>query len=418
MKSNPIQFNPHAGVCYPKGFLASGIAAGIKKNGNRDLSLIVSETPCASAGTFTTNTAKAAPVVFDLELIRKFPIRGIVANSGNANASTGKVGYKNTRLMSEWAHEAATTFDPRLQGGNFLVCSTGRIGVQLPMSKVKSGIKLAAKKLSRDDKVAAEAIMTSDTVFKRNSVEINLGSSIVRIGGIAKGAGMIEPGMSASGKPPALHATMLCFLTTDAIISPPLLQATLNTAVGQSFNRIDVDGDMSTNDTVLLLANGQAGNSPIKKGSREFKLFQQALNELTLSLALMIVKDGEGISRIVTVNVTGAKTSIDAEKAVRAIANSTLAKCAWCGGDPNWGRLSAAIGYSGANYDCSKLSVKYNTVLLVKNGLQIDKNVKKARIVAANSSFIVTCDLGMGKHGATMYTTDLTEKYVEFNKGE
>ncbi len=399
------------GVCVPQGFLAAGVAAGIKKSGAKDLALIVSEAPCHSAGVFTTNRVKAAPVLFCLQKIRR-PVYGIVVNSGNANACTGKEGFRNAQIMAETASRATRA------NGNFLVCSTGRIGAQLPMKKMIHGIHQAAAALSVHDRMAAEAMMTTDTFAKQMAVEIRLQGKPVRIGGIAKGAGMIHPGMSSTGKSRALHATMLCFLTTDAVIRPFLLQECLHLAVAKSFNRIDVDGDMSTNDTVLLLANQKAGHKSFQRGSPAHRLFQNALEHLTLSLALMIVKDGEGISKIVTIQVTGAASAKDAERVVQAIGHSTLAKCSWCGEDPNWGRIFCAAGYSGAKLNPACFSIKYNDIFLVKNGLEIKKNLQKVRKIVKKPSFTICCDLQLGKHSSILYTTDLTEKYVELNKGE
>ncbi len=405
-------------VCAPRGFLASGIAAGIKKSGGKDVAMIISETPCLSAGTFTTNSAKAAPVLFDLAHVRRQAIRGIIINSGNANACTGKHGLRNAQAMSTLAGQAVTALGFPAGKHGFLVCSTGRIGIQLPMEKISRGIRKAAAHLARKGQIAAEAIMTTDTFPKEVAVEIKIGSATVRVGGIAKGAGMIQPGMSTSGRRPALHATMLSFVTTDAAISPATLQECLNRAVAQSFNRITVDGDMSTNDTVLLLANGKAGNKTLRRASPDLRLFQEALNHVTLTLAQMIVKDGEGTSKVVTVKITGASSANDAELAVRAIGNSTLVKCSWCGEDPNWGRLYDAIGYSGARFNDSVFSIKYDGILLVRNGLQIQKNWKKVCQIVKKPSFLIECGLGLGNYQSILYTTDLTEKYVELNKGE
>lgn len=416
---NPSRIFPiPGGVCAPRGFLASGIAAGIKKSGGKDLAMIVSETPCFSAGTFTTNSVKAAPVLFNLKMIRRHLIRGIVVNSGNANACTGKLGFKNAQIMSEIAGRAVSSQGLPTAKKDFLICSTGRIGCQLPMEKISQGIQKAASHLASQSRNAAEAIMTSDTFLKEMAVEIRMKGCSVRIGGIAKGAGMIQPGMSSSGNHPALHATMLCFLTTDAAIRSPALQACLNQAVAQSFNRITVDGDMSTNDTVLLLANGHAHHRSIHQNRSDLQLFQDALNHLTLSLALMIVKDGEGASKLITVKVTGARSKSDAELAVRAIGNSILIKCSWCGEDPNWGRICCSIGYSRAHFNPSFLSIKYDGIALVENGLQISRNLKKVQQIVKKPSFSIECCLGLGKHEAILYSTDLTEKYVDLNKGE
>lgn len=426
------------GVCAPDGFLAAGVAAGIKKSGAEDLALIVSETPCVAAGVFTINTAKAAPVVFDIERLQGAPVRGIVVNSGNANACTGAEGLRNARRMSETASEICSQSDKTITAasadgrGNtasgrravradFLVCSTGRIGVQLPMPKIIRGIREAARQLSADGLSTARAIMTTDTYPKQMVIEIRVGGRKVRLGGITKGAGMIEPVMSPSGKRPGQqgrHATMLAFLTTDLLINRRLLQECLNRAVARSFNRISVDGDMSTNDTVLLLANGHARNPPLRRNSTDLRRFQSALDHMTLGLAQMIVRDGEGISRVVTVEITGAASPADAESAVRAIGNSTLVKCSWCGGDPNWGRLCDAVGYSGARFNPARFTITYDGVDLVRNGLPIGRNLPTIRRAVAKPAFHIEFDLKLGSHRAILYTTDLTEKYVELNKGE
>ncbi len=253
------------GVCAPRGFHAAGIRAGIKKTGKKDLGLIVSESPCVAAGTFTINEMKAAPVLYDLQAIRRGSVGGVVVNSGNANACTGARGLRDAKQMALLAARAAKAAG-FAAGSNFMVASTGRIGVPLPMSKIAAGIRAAGRSLSTRGRDVTEAIMTTDTFPKSMAVEFAAGGRTVRIGGIAKGAGMIEPGMSPSGRRPELHATMLCFVTTDAALPQAVLQRCLNHAVTQSFNRITVDGDMSTNDTVLLLANGRAGNRPLKGG--------------------------------------------------------------------------------------------------------------------------------------------------------
>ncbi len=412
MKSETFREIP-GGICAPQGFAAAGVTAGIKKSMEPDLALIVSRTPCRAAGTFTTNAAKAAPVYFDLKQMHR-PLLGIVANSGNANACTGREGLRNCEAMARLARQAVAGSGRPL--GEFAVCSTGRIGVQLPMDRIESGIHEAAARLSETDTTAARAIMTTDTFSKEIAVEFSFGGKKVRIGGIAKGAGMIQPGMSPTGKRPALHATMLAFITTDADLPRPTLQNLLNRSIAQSFNRISVDGDMSTNDTVLFLANSQAKHK--KATGKDLATFQAALNHLTLKLALMIVRDGEGISKVVTLKVTRAATQREAEWAVRAIGNSTLVKCSWYGEDPNWGRLYDAFGYSGARFDDAGFSIAYNDIFIVKNGVFCEKSLEIVRDIVKSSSFAITCDLGLGQRDAILYTTDLTEKYVELNKGE
>lgn len=403
-------------VAAPKGFLAAGVRAKIKKNAKRDLALIVSETPCSVAAVFTSNRVKAAPVVFDLAQVRRRPIHGVITNSGNANACTGAQGLANSRRTAALAsREFDRGFGTR--GSKFLVCSTGRIGVQLPMSKILAAVPEAFRQLSRrGSDHAALAMMTSDTFPKKFAVECRIGGKRVRIGGVAKGAGMIHPRMNARGMP--LHATMLCTITTDAAIGRTLLQNSLDVAIEQSFNSISVDGDTSTNDTVFLLANGAAGNGVIRAGSAAHRTFQEALNRVSLELARMIVKDGEGMSRFVTVRIQGCGSARDADRMGRAVINSMLVKSAWSGGDPNWGRVMDAIGYSGAAFREGRVRVWYDGRLLVKKGHLNGRELVAVKKIVKRPSFQVTIDAGSGKHCRTFYTTDLTERYVSFNKTE
>jgi len=314
------------------------------------------------------------------------------------------------------------------------VGSTGRIGVTMPMDQVRAGIIEAAVELGSSIEHAAhaaEAIMTSDTRPKQIAVEFELGGKAVRIGGMCKGAGMIQPGMSATGKRPAafptgLHATMLCFITTDAAISPKTLQACLQEATAQSFNRITVDGDMSTNDTVLVLANGLAGNRKIESrhGGTEHRMFQEALNYVCLELAKKIVRDGEGVHRVVTVRVNGAKSVGDADAAARAVANSALVKTSWHGGDPNWGRIIDAIGYSPATVVEEKIDIGYSAsgsrkiLWSLKRGQPTKATFKELCAAVAPKEFDLHINLNLGKASAIMYAADLTEEYVDFNKGD
>ncbi|MGH9421309.1 MAG: bifunctional ornithine acetyltransferase/N-acetylglutamate synthase, partial [Thermoanaerobaculia bacterium] len=317
-----------------------------------------------------------------------------------------------------------------------LVASTGRIGVRLPMKNVKAGILDAVTWL--DDAPACadhavEAIMTSDTRPKQIAVELKLSGKTVRVGGICKGAGMIQPGMSATGKRPATapngsrpqgHATMLCFLTTDAAIDAKALQVALQEAVAQSFNRITVDGDMSTNDTVLVLANGLAGNTQLGTQDSRLKTFQSTLNHVCLELAKMIARDGEGVSRFVTVRMTGARSFADADAAARTVANSALVKTSWNGGDPNWGRIIDALGYSPAKVDEGKVDIGYSApgsrkiLWSLKRGQPAKVGFKELCAAVAPKEFDLHINLNLGKHGAVIYTADLTEEYVDFNKGD
>jgi len=305
--------------------------------------------------------------------------------------------------------------------------------VQMPMANVAAGIAAAAEVLggtAEHAAHAAEAIMTSDTRPKEVAVEFKLGGRTVRLGGICKGAGMIQPGMSPTGARPAalphggLHATMLAFLTTDAAVDPKTLQRALTEAVANSFNRITVDGDMSTNDTVLVLANGLAGNAPVKPGTPAFKVFQAALSQICLELAKKIVRDGEGVHRVVTVRVSGAKTVQDADAAARAVANSALVKTSWHGGDPNWGRIIDAIGYSAATVVEAKIDIGYsaggsrNILWSLKRGQPTKATFQELCAAVAPAEFDLHIRLNLGKAGAVMYAADLTEEYVDFNKGD
>ena len=424
-------------ICAPQGFLASGVFCDIKRLGTGkgsdkgpkcDLALIVSEVPARVAGMFTTNQVCAAPVKVCAERVKGGQAQAIVVNSGNANACTGRQGMKDARAMT-----AVLAQQLHLPEAQVLVGSTGRIGVTMPMANVKSGIRHAAQMLGHDARhaaEAAEAIMTSDTKPKQVAVEFQLGGKTARIGGICKGAGMIQPGMSVTGARPAalpqggLHATMLCFITTDAVIEAKALQAGLREAVANSFNRITVDGDMSTNDTVLVLANGLAGNKKFRVLSSEFRVFQAALSHVCLELAKLIVRDGEGVHRVVTVRVNGAKNIHDADAAARAVANSALVKTSWHGGDPNWGRIIDAIGYSPATVIEEKVDIGYSAsgskkvVWSLRRGQPTKATFKQLCAAAAPKEFDLHINLNLGRSGAVMYAADLTEHYVDFNKGD
>ena len=433
-----MQFKEIPGsIVAPTGFLASGVFCDIKKLGTgkgsnkgqkRDLALIVSETPATVAGMFTTNQVCAAPVKVCVERMKKGTAQVVVINSGNANACTGKQGMADAREMVLFTEKALG-----LSAGRALVGSTGRIGVTMPMDNVRAGIVEAVIELgysaAHADR-ATEAIMTSDSRPKQIAVEFLLGGKKVCIGGICKGAGMIQPGMSPTGARPAtlphggLHATMLGFITTDAAIDAKVLQAALNEAVANSFNRITVDGDMSTNDTVLILANGLAENKKFGVRSAECGVFQAALNHVCLELAKKIVRDGEGVHRVVTVRVNGAKTIQDADAAARAVANSALVKTSWHGGDPNWGRIIDAIGYSPATVVEEKIDIGYSAngakkiLWSLKHGQPTKATFKELCAAVAPKEFELHINLNLGKAGAVMYAADLTEEYVDFNKGD
>jgi glutamate N-acetyltransferase/amino-acid N-acetyltransferase len=424
-------------VVAPQGFRAAGVFCDIKRLGTgkgsdkgpkRDLALIVSDTPATAAGLFTTNQVCAAPVKVCLEHLRRGRARAIVANSGNANACTGPRGLRDARAMAA-AAARALGLDP----AEVLVASTGRIGVPLPMTHVRAGIAAAAAALGAGAEhaaAAAEAIMTSDTRPKALAVEFTLGGRTVRLGGLAKGAGMIHPGMSLTGRRPAArprHATMLAFLTTDAAVPAPVLRAALEQAVARSFNRITVDGDMSTNDTVLVLANGRAGNPPAalrSPAARDRRVFQAALDHVCLELARMIVRDGEGVTRCVTVHVTGARNDAEADVAARAVANSALVKASWFGGDPNWGRIMDALGYSSATVVEAKVDIGYRPA----GSRRILWSLRRGRPTAvpfadlcaavSGPEFELHLRLNLGAGAAVLYAADLTTEYVEFNKGD
>ena len=424
-------------IVAPQGFLASAVFCDIKRLGTgkgsnkgpkRDLALIVSEVPATVAGMFTTNQVCAAPVKVCVERVKCGVAQAIVVNSGNANACTGRQGMKDAREMT-----AVLAKELHMPEAHVLVGSTGRIGVTMPMAHVKSGILHAAQLLGHapaQADEATEAIMTSDTKPKQVAIEFKLAGKTVRIGGICKGAGMIQPGMSATGARPAalphggLHATMLGFITTDAAIGVKALQAALREAVAHSFNRITVDGDMSTNDTVLVLANGLAGNKKFAIRNSQFAIFQSALTHVCLELAKMIVRDGEGVHRVVTVRVNGAKTIQDADAAARAVANSALVKTSWHGGDPNWGRIIDAIGYSPATVVEEKIDIGYSAtgsrkiLWSLKRGQPTKATFKQLCVAVAPKEFELHINLNLGSAAAVMYAADLTEAYVDYNKGD
>ena len=418
----PLGYRAAASFCDVK---TLGTGKGSNKGQKNDLALIVSDTPAKAAGMFTTNQICAAPVKVCVEHLKNNTAQAVVVNSGNANACTGPQGMADAREMAALTGQALG-----LKESDVIVGSTGRIGVHLPMANVRSGIAEVATKLKPTRAaatLAAEAIMTSDTRRKEVAVEFKLGGKTVRLGGIAKGAGMIQPGMSPTGARPAsapqgLHATMLAYLTTDANIAAGVLKKCLREAVAQSFNCITVDGDMSTNDTVLLLANGLAGNR--KLSATDLKTFQAALNHVCLELAKMIVCDGEGITRMVTVRVTGAKSNADADAAARAVGNSALVKTSWCGGDPNWGRIIDALGYSPATVVEEKVDIAYSAtgsrkkVFSLKKGRPTHTSFETLCKAVEPSEFDLHINLNLGQGEAILYAADLTEEYVDFNKGD
>ena len=401
MKKTSLKFSAQAVL--PSGFRAAGIIAGLKKSRKPDMALIFSDQPAALAGTFTTNQVKAATVRLDSERVATVGVaRGVVVNSGQANACTGKNGLRDAKAMA--AHAARQFNVPAEQ---FLVCSTGRIGVPLRMDIILPGIEKLAKAVTPGGgEAAARGIMTTDTRPKRFTAAFRANGRTCRLTGIAKGAGMIQPCM----------ATMLAFLLTDAKVDRRAMQKALRSAVDKSFNRISVDADQSTNDTVLLLANGCAGNQTLKPGHRDWPAFVAALEGVTFLLAMEMVRDGEGARKMVTVKVQGARTPADAEAAARSVANSFLVKTSWVGSYPNWGRIMDALGYSPALVDENKVEIRYDRLLAAKNGLKAGASIAQLSKVAAQKEFTITIDLHLGRHAATVYSCDCTEEYVKINK--
>lgn len=402
--SNPTVHNHSAtlkGITAPEGFLASGVHAGIKATG-LDMALIFSVKPATMAGTFTTNRVVSAPVMFCKERLQQGIGQAIVINSGIANACTGVAGLKNVELTARIAAETLGIAENLVY-----VCSTGVIGKPLPMDAIENGVKIAGRKLSRDGgSIAACAIMTTDTKPKESTVEIKVGGEKVTIGGMCKGAGMIEPNM----------ATMLAFITTDAAVVQKDLQEALIFSVNNSFNRISVDGCQSTNDTVLMMANGMSETDKLYKEHQDWQKFVDALGELTKDLALQIVADGEGATKLVTVRVVGAVSNQEARKVCRAIANSLLVKTSWYGGDPNWGRVMSAIGASGAYVLPEMVNVKYNGFNIVTNGVQTaDFSLEELAKIIAQRNFCITVDLHLGGGEDVIYTCDCSEEYVRIN---
>jgi glutamate N-acetyltransferase / amino-acid N-acetyltransferase len=387
-------------VASPKGFFFSAIEAAVKKPGRKDLALIYSEKDCVAAGMFTTSSVKAAPVKLDMELIKSGKGRAIVVNSGNANACTGPQGMRDAVEMGKLAADLNNIKDDLVY-----VCSTGVIGTPMPMERIRAKIPELVEGIGNAtiEDVAA-AIMTTDTFPKIVSKRKKIGDKLITITGICKGAGMIQPNM----------ATMLSFIATDASIERPALDTALRQAVGRSFNRITIDGDMSTNDTVLVMANGMAGNETIKLKSMFYEVFAKALTELAYELSELIVRDGEGATKLVEVEIRNAKSEKDAEKGAFAVANSLLVKTAIYGNDANWGRLMAALGYSGIAVKEEKVNISLNGLMVAKNGVATGAD-KEANEKLKNSKVKIVMDLHLGKGSAKVLTCDLTEEYIKIN---
>ncbi|HMV47414.1 MAG TPA: bifunctional glutamate N-acetyltransferase/amino-acid acetyltransferase ArgJ [Blastocatellia bacterium] len=389
-------------VAAPRGFLAGTAACGLKKKGGEDLAIIFSERPAVAAAVFTQNLVFAAPVEVSRKHLRGKSHRAIVVNSGGANACTGEEGVKDSRQTARLVAEYFNCDEEEV-----LVASTGVIGQRLNMAKVESGIREATANLSRESGWnVAEAIMTTDTYPKRAGKRIKLGGKTVTIAGVAKGAGMIHPNM----------ATLLSFVTTDAAISKPALSAALKRAVNQSFNRVSVDGDTSTNDTLAVLANGAAENDPITKASgADFESFTQALTAVCRDLAIQVARDGEGARKLVTVHVRRAPSERDAEKIAVTVATSPLVKTAIAGADANWGRILAAAGRSGAKFDVSKVEIKIGNLVVARNGRGLQFSEERALEILNRDEVTITIDLHQGEADVTEWTCDLTEGYIRIN---
>ena len=400
-----MDFIENGGITSPKGFRAAGVCAGLKRNGALDMAMICSEKPCTFSGTFTTNLFPAAPVQLCKErVLHEKTIQAVIVNSGVANACTGLEGYRNAENMARLTAE-----ELKLSPGMVMVSSTGRIGNQLPMEKIAAGIKAAAKALRADGGAdAAKAIMTTDTKPKEIALTFSVGDKVVTIGGTCKGAGMIAPKMAVP------HATMLCYITTDCVISNRQLAAMLGEVVDDSFNKVTVDGDMSTNDTVIVMANGASG-AEIREGSIDELHFKTALTMVAQHLARSIAMDGEGATKFVSVEVSGAANNSEAELCARTVANSLLCKTAWFGCDPNWGRVLAAAGRSGANFSAENVSLDYDEMPVVRNGM--DAGVPEAELarVLKRGEFTIKLNLGEGHGSFTVWTSDVSYEYVKIN---
>ena len=389
------------GVTFAKGFTAAGVKAGIKKSGNLDVAVIYTKTQAVVAGTFTQNKVAAAPVYVSKEVVATGTAHAIVANAGCANACTGQQGLDDAHKMAQIAAD-----ELGVNADDVIVGSTGVIGVNLPMDKLESGIKDAVANLSADGSDnAGRAIITTDTHSKSVTCEFELSGKTVRMGAIAKGSGMIRPNM----------ATMLCYITTDIAIDQALLQKAVSGCVEKSFNMISVDGDMSTNDMVIVLANGEANNAKITEENADYQIFFDKLMMLCTELAKQIAADGEGASKFLTINVKGAKSFADAKTVGMAIANSPLVKTAFFGEDPNWGRVICAVGYSGADMVPEKTVVKFGGITIFANGTGATYDEKALAHVMKEKDIVIDIELNMGQEDATVWSCDLSYEYVKIN---
>ena len=387
-------------VTAPQGFRAGVTASGIKSDGSiKDLAILASDVPCVAAGTFTTSTTRAAPVIVCQERLRSGKAQAVVVNSGNANCATGDLGLLNAYRMTEFAAQQLG-----LENELVLCSSTGIIGRQLPIEKIEAGVQTIELGTDRGN-AFAEAIMTTDTRPKRIALEFQIEGRTVRLGGVTKGAGMILPNM----------ATMLCYLTTDAAIEQQWLESELHAAVADSFNMTAVDGDMSTNDTCMLFANGLAGNTPLNAQHPEAGTFREALRRVTQYLAREMARDGEGATKLMTVRVRGARDKADAVKAARAITVSPLWQCALAGSDPNWGRIVAALGASGCELDPASYDIYIGDVQVTKQGMAAQYDQTAARAAMAGNEVTISLDLHLGEGQAIAWGCDLTHGYIDEN---
>ena len=389
------------GVTAAQGFTAGGLYCGIRK-AKKDIAIVRSAKPAAVAGVFTLNKVVAAPLVVDkIQLKNSDLCSAVVINSGNANACTGEKGMNDAWAMVDAAANALQL--PREQ---VLISSTGVIGQYLPMENIAKGIQELSTKLSASGhKDAAEAIMTTDIFSKECALRFSLGSSVITIGGMAKGSGMIAPNM----------ATMLAFVTSDAVIAPSALQSALRIANNHSFNRITVDGDMSTNDMLLVLANGYAKNEEIKEHTAAFEQFLAALEYVLIKLAKMIARDGEGATKFIEIIVSGARTEDEAAQAARSVANSNLVKTALHGADANWGRILCAVGYSGIEFNPDLTEISFNDLPVLKKNYEIVLDEDKAKAILSQDNIIVAIHLNQGSAEARFWTCDLTKEYIHIN---
>jgi len=390
------------GITAVPGILAAGITAGIKPSGKKDIALIYSSAPARAAAIFTTNQVKGASVLVSQEHVRDGKAQAIVASSGCSNVCTGEQGVKDAREITKTVGELL-----RIKPNQVLIAATGVIGQPLPMDKIRPALPKLVKALSpQGGRSAAEAIMTTDTRLKEAALRVEVGGRPITIGGMAKGVGMIEPHL----------ATMFCFLATDAMVAADALPRVLKRAADASINRITVDGDQSTSDTVAVLANGLAENAPLERGSRGLREFAVGLDAIVARLAHMLVADGEGATKVVEVAVRGARTRREALLAARSVANSPLVKTAINGADPNWGRIMMALGKSAARVVQDKVSIRFGDELLVEKGmLKPGARVDKIRTLMAEHEYPIAIDLGLGRGRETVWTADLSEEYVRIN---